>query len=243
MKKLNHLLTGLLLAAAAAWVPGVSAQSRVEQALPSGPLCATRAPDMAQWQVIYKAQPLPKPAASGAAVTPAPAKPPEPDGSDFQKTIIKNRTLYHVQWTTGSRFAVDKWCLQDVQVTTLPNAQLPVISTPNERDDYYMDFSKSDFHGFEWISGKNFIGVQSIGGVECMIFKDILKGQEGETHEAQAVVDYKTRLPVSLQVGEGLTTYQFSAAPSSQLNPPAKIAGLADQWRKRLKQARLSPPP
>lgn len=243
MKTLNHLLTGLVLAAAAAWVPGVAAQSRVEQALPSGPLCATRAPDVAQWQVIYKAQPLPKPAASGATAAPAPAKPTEPDGADFQKTITKNRTLFHVQWTTGSRFAVEKWCLQDVQVTTLPNAQLPVISTPSERDDYYMDFSKSDFHGFEWISGKNFIGVQSIGGVECLVFKDTLKSPEGETLEALAVVDYKTRLPVSLQVGEGLTTYQFSAAPSSQLNPPAKIASLADQWRKRLKQARLSSPP
>jgi hypothetical protein len=243
MKTLHHLLTGLVLAAAAAWVPGAAAQSRVEQALPSGPLCATRAPDVAQWQVSYKAQPLPKPAANGAAAAPATAKAPEPDGADYQKIIVKNRTLYHVQWTTGSRFAVDKWCLQDVQVTTLPNAQLPVISTPAERDDYYMDFSKSDFHGFEWISGKNFTGVQSIGGVECMVFKDTLKGQEGETHEAQAVVDYKTRLPVSLQVGEGLTTYQFSPAPSSQLNPPAKIASLADQWRKRLKQARLSSPP
>ncbi|HSJ02537.1 MAG TPA: hypothetical protein VK956_08795 [Verrucomicrobium sp.] len=203
--------------------------------MPAGPLCQTRAPDLAQWIVTFKA--------TGAEVL-QPNAPMETNRTDFQKTITKSGSTYHVKILTGTQSVVEKWCVGELQITSMPNAQRPVLATADSPDPYFINLTKGDFEGLGWISAKNFTGVKSMTGVDCLVFKDVLPGESpGVTVPVQAVVDLKTRLPVSLQVGDSLTTYQFNPAPTSELKPPAHVLASAEQWTVRRKQARMVPPP
>jgi hypothetical protein len=199
--------------------------------LPPGPLL-NRAPEMASWTITFRA--VANPTGGGTKTEGRPIA----DPTDFRALIAKTGSIYHIQITMGSGMKVEKWCLNNAQVTAMPNAAYPVLSTTGSKDAYYMDFSKVDFPGFEWIGPQNFAGIKNVAGMDCLIFRDRLT----EPAEMQAVIELKTRLPLYLQVGEALTAFQYSPPPAAILAPPANVLRLAEQWRQRMRQVTLVPP-
>lgn len=223
-----------------AWLPGVSAQESsstqtVRAELPPGPLLK-RAPEAAQWVIIHKAEGGRKDDKGNVQAAP-------PDAKDFRAVVRKSKNVYQVEITTGGKADVEKWCLGDLQITKMPNAQLPVVSNGGEQDGYYMDFSATDFPGLEWIAAKNFVEVRNVGGVDCLIFRDRVTVSPELALDAEAAINLETRLPVSLQMGEALTTFRQETPAFATLTPPADIAAIAKQWRDKLRRASLLPPP
>lgn len=213
-----------------------SSSAQVPQVeLPAGPLLK-RASDVAQWVITHKAE-------GGLKDEKGNLKPASADARDFRAGVKKSKNIYQVEIGTGEKDRVDKWCLGDLQITKMPNAQFPVISTAEEPDPFHMNFSRTDFPGFEWISPKNFVEVREVGGVACMIFRDRLTVSPELSLEAEAAINLETRLPVSLQLGEGLTTFRHETPSFATLTPPADVTALAKQWHERLRRASLLPPP
>jgi len=238
MKKAASILA-LLCCAVMVKAQQPAAQATPKPELPPGPLL-NHAPDMAQWTITFR----------GAATVPddksaKPGEKPAFDTSDYRINIIKTKPVYHVLMATGNGEKMDKWCIGEVQVTKEPNAAYPILSTSSNKDAYYMDFSRQDFTGFGWISAGNYQGIKKVAGVDCMIFKDKIKSPTpgaSDLVDAQAVIDVKSRLPLYLQVGEGLSSYQYGNTPSAVQTPPEDVTALIQQWRKRIQQASMLPP-
>ena len=114
------IFTVTLLSAAALSMAQQPVENTITSSgLPPGPLL-NHAPDFSQWTVNYKLSVLKQ----------------TTDESDFQMVVTKTKSIYHVQTVDGAGFRTDKWVLDTVQVTTLPNAQYPVISTAGNKDSY-----------------------------------------------------------------------------------------------------------
>ncbi|MGC3989670.1 MAG: hypothetical protein QM796_08340 [Chthoniobacteraceae bacterium] len=238
MKK-YAIITALLFGAGLLKAQQPAAQATPKPELPPGPLL-NHAPDMAQWTISFR----------GAATVPddksaKPGEKPAFDTSDYRVAVVKTKPIYHILMAMGNGEKMDKWCVGEVQVTKQPNAAYPILSTPSNKDAYYMDFSKQDFTGFGWISASNYQGIKKVAGVDCMIFRDKIKSPVGgaaDMVDAQAVIDVKSRLPLYLQVGEGLSTYQYGNTPTALQTPPTEVTALIQQWRKRIQQASMLPP-
>ena len=240
MKKL--LLTTFIIGACMhLWAQEASPKG-TPPVLPPGPLL-NRAPEFAQWTVTFKFS-SEKPKAGEKAVV---------DQRDTQTVVTKTKTRYHLSTVNGAGARSEIWSLGDVQIAIVPNAQYPVLSTPGSGVSY-VNFSKQDFFGFGWNSAKNFVGIQTVLGNDCLVFKDKIKmptgpefpdlnGQPSEMVDAVAVIIEKSRLPVALQLGETVTTYQYGSPPTAMLVPPADVQQLADKWQNRVRQAALMPPP
>ena len=209
--------------------------------LPPGPLLE-RAPDFSQWTIVFKA----------SVDKPKPGEKPVADNANTQTLVTKTKQIYFIQSVLGVGTRTQTWSLGDVQVTIVPHARYPILSTRGNGGDY-LDFSKQDFFGFAWISAKAFVGTQKVSGSDCLVFKDRVKmpsgsslpdgsGQSAAIVDATAAIDLKTRLPVSLQTGDAITTYQFGPAPTVMLVPPASVQALVDGWRKHQQRAALIPP-
>ena len=209
--------------------------------LPPGPLL-NRAPEFAQWSVISRT--VPDLAAASPSATPAPksSRPPV----DQTLTVTKTRTIRSEQTTGIGGAQIQKWCVPDMQVVVRGSGN-PVVALPGASgDSAYTDYSRTDFGGFEWISKRNFEGIQKVMNQDCLVFRDKMKlegenARSGPPPSAVAAINADSRLPVALQLGEETRTYQFGPAPTEMLTLPPKIDALINQWRKTLHQASLPP--
>jgi hypothetical protein len=217
--------------------------------LPPGPLL-NRAPQMAQWVISFKSAPAAPAASASPAAGTAVAGPPKADPRDYQVYVTKTGSTYHVQMVGGYFQRVDKWCLDGFQISVVPNAQLPLVSYGGQKDDLFMNFARTDFPSFEWVSAKNFMGVQKVSGFDCMIFRDHLREPQifggRPSHikaDVQAVIDLRSRLPLYLQVGDSLASYQYGSAPTVMLTPPPNIMETLAAWQARMAAAAPAPSP
>jgi hypothetical protein len=261
MKKLS------LLCLAGGWASVLCAQSAAPAApaaptprpvLPSGPLLE-RAPEFSQWTITSKtsgaapvadgqtnaaataATPAPAPAAGGS---PGQKAPPSP--TDLTITVIKTKNIRFEQTEGTGAGKLQKWCFPDMQLTVRGRGA-PIVSLNNTATHSadYTDYSKSDFSGFGWIAAKNFTGIVKTMGQDCLVFKDKVKLDAEAPGEAArpavACIAVESRLPVALQVGDEVRTYQFGAAPTDMLVPPPDIGKVLEKWRKSIRQAALPP--
>ena len=219
---------------------------------PPGPLL-DKAPEMAQWTVTSKTsiarpiadpegkgQPTPSPSASASGGQKATASP-----TDQTTTVVKTKSLRFEQTMLSGGAKIQKWFVPDMQIT-LRGASAPVVTLSGvTRNNYYVDYSKSDFLGFEWISPQNFTGITKVSGQDCLVFKDKVKvDPESSTAPraaAVACIALDSRLPVALQLDQEVRTYQFGAPPTDMLELPQDVALVVEKWRKTLRQAALPP--
>jgi hypothetical protein len=215
---------------------------------PSGPLMAKAAPDFAQWTATTKFE-----VSSEAVGATAPAAAGDPSAKKSVVQVVKTGNIRHVTLVRENGTKSENWCEGDMQVITCPEWPLPVLSSGKRKEDAArVDFSHGDFTGLDWISAKNFVGIRKFGGGDCLMFKDSVprdaafslgrsvevnddNGHEVSTAKpplapAVAYIDLKTRLPVSLQWGNELTTYTFDNPPTAKLSLPPPLQAVIDDW-------------
>jgi hypothetical protein len=209
--------------------------------LAPGPLL-NRAPGLSQWLV---------------SITTGSDNIPEiPDAQtkyDERTLVTKSDPIrYEITLKTGGE-KFEKWYVGSMVATVVPGVPTPSVSPIDQGlgRNGAMDFSATDFPGFEWLSRKTYIGVQNVEGVDCIVFHTnkedgykvaddtppIVTGtatappQSGST----AYIAEEGRLPVLLIVGPTVTFYQFRATPSALALPPA-VADAFAQQEARLRQ-------
>jgi hypothetical protein len=215
--------------------------------LPPGELIS-QAPDPGQWVV------------SSASVGPAPAsdasQPNQPPPKLSVLTFTKANKLYRIDSTDSSGRTMVRWKDHQLQATYLGTSPIPLVSyTPSFGSDgrviYYMDFSKSDFPEFSWISARNYLGQTKLATGMAMVFKAkisakgvamaVLSMSHVSPADAVAVVDVATHHPVMLQVEDELLQYQFNQG-SADVTLPPEVKQQFDGLRRAMKQAANAPP-
>ena len=231
-----------------------SVQPTPRPVLPPGPLL-NKAADFAQWTVTSKSSTAPA-AAAQASASPAtaavavpgasPGQKQKPSPSDQTTSVTKTKTIRFEETITAGGIKIQKWCVPDMQVS-IHGSGAPVVSLPSKSgDNYYTDYSKSDFGGFEWISSRNFTGIEKIMGQDCLVFRDKMKFAAGDAPAGPpppvvACIDADSRLPVALQLGDEIRTFQFGPTPAAMLTLPPPVQTVVDGWRKTMRQAALPP--
>jgi len=204
--------------------------------LPPGPLIQLRAADQSQWTVKIT-QNSPGTKASSETSTPDDTATKAKSYFGSQLTISKSEKIIRRQTVDEKGQPWDTWCFPDVQITIRPDGQHVIVQTgPADSkviNPFFVNYSHSDFPGFQWISLKSYAGIQSFQGSPCIVFKDhaaIYLG--GDATDVTAYIDLKTRYPVSL-VGETQTTsYQFQPALSEPLSIPPIVQQVQDSRQK-----------
>jgi len=140
--------------------------------LPSGPLLKS-APAKAQWLVEYKY----------ADENPKSKKPPQPNPGLARsriKQITTTRTLplAYEEIIDQAGKKTEKWYANDEQYTR--NAGSSKFFYAGDKDvgnPFYEYRSPTGFQGFEWISKKNYAGIQKVLDRDCLVFRDMQFGQ------------------------------------------------------------------
>ncbi|MBE7158690.1 MAG: hypothetical protein INR62_09705 [Rhodospirillales bacterium] len=117
-----------------------------------------------------------------------------------------------------------------------------------------------DLPEFTWINRQNFTGVQTIDGRKCLVFVAKIDPMQVENPRlfattsgsgdpdakvpVTALIDFETRLPVSIAYRNLTMTYQILAAPAGGLAVPPEFVAAAQELDRRIKirNAPLSPP-
>jgi hypothetical protein len=115
------------------------------------------------------------------------------------------------------------------------------------------DYVTADFAGFDWISEKNFVGIQTISGLKCLVFKDkVLPISANEKNiltmeafqnqrkadfssrmvDAEADIDVDHLLPVSLKLGNITRLFTFDPNPPPPLDLPADAQAALTKYLK-----------
>jgi len=219
-----------LLVLALSWVPSLlmaqqpAAPPAEIPPLPPGPLIQVRAPEMAQW-IVTPAQPAQAAAIPAAKPEENAAKPLLIATTKTGKTMLRQR-----QEPTGQ--ILSTWCVDGQQITLWPDGKHWIVQiakvNPNLPDANYVDYSKSDFPEFAWISKGNYAGIQKFKGVDCIVFKAQIRVESDDPAPTSfaAYIDVNTRFPLLLQDGDGIHLYEYKAAPKEPLTLPPQVQSL-----------------
>ena len=246
MKKLT-LSTLILLAGCTAWAQQ-SVPSSTIPPLPKGTLLK-HAPEFSQWIVTSS---TPTAAASKGTL----ASVSDAAGSKVLKRVqvIKTGSTRYILDVESNGTRMETWCAGTKQVYLRPEWKHPMLADESDiKDPMSVDISKTDFPGCEWVSAKNYKGIQKLSGRDCIFFSDtvvitqeIVPGNSSKTssyqYQASAYVDLETRLPVMLVTPTEVAVYQFGTAPNSPLTLPAPVKEVIDEQEKAVKQATSMPP-
>ncbi len=198
---------------------------------------------MAQWLVSLVA--TDSTTSSSTAEAPKVAKGVWASQMMFTKTKDIIRQEYYDQkqnvWTT--------WCVPGFQITVWPDGRHYILQTEQKINPsgpppiLYTDFSKTDFQGFEWISIKNYAGIQNIQGRKCIVFKDdvLVDPEYHITALGLAYIDFDSRLPVELILGSTEHTYEYKKPPAAMLTPPPLVQSLLSNRVKEMELATFHP--
>jgi len=246
--KMHSLIFGLLgiLGASLPLMAQTPGSQPVPQPLLSGPLL-NRAPESALWTVIISRTSSRKPEARREKGAPAELQ---------QLTVAKSKTTYREERLLSDGTKSEVWRVGAMQISALPGSGELTIFEPSPSSialldpEAYTDYSKTDFPGFEWISKKNYRGVQELAGRPCLVFEEAASDPSGEAPEGApqilrtsmaAWIDLETRLPVILQKGAKTNAYRFGTPPQGMLTLPPRIQSLLDRRAKALEMATRRP--
>lgn len=243
MKK--RILLPILLACQLCQLHAQTSSSQSRPALPPGPLLQQRAPEFSRWTIFSK--PTAKNAEEQNKSSGNAAKNPSPNG-DPKFSVIKTGNITRVIYFDDAKQPWNIWCFDSSVIAVWPDGKnVGIAARPSRPDAYnplFMDFSKSDFQGFEWISEKNFVGIRDVLGRKCLVFRDTIKrtapGMQSDDPDPAsasfengvvASVDLETRLPVTLVNENGLFVYQFYDAPTAMQTLPGNVQAVVDQQK------------
>jgi len=157
--------------------------------------------------------------------------------------VIKTGKVAHAVRARGNQVISDIWVIDGAAVNIDPISKVSQVSSGDSVADA--------FPALEWISEKTFVGMQKMGGKDCIMFKDkvtALMSLTGEPYgegvdpvSAVAYIDLETRFPVSMQRGPDLYTYMTGPAPQAPLTPPAEITQAIGSYQRRLQRAKPGP--
>jgi hypothetical protein len=249
MKIITLIFSGLLLGAAL--VHGQEAAKDLNslpilpQPLPAGDLIS-QAPDPAHWTIISSV--------TSAASAAAQSNPTAPKTTVIN--VTKSGKLYLVESVGPDGKKMVRWKDHQYQATYISGVAHPLVAyAPTFLMDgsvlYYMDFSKSDFPEFSWISASNYVGMTKVGAGMGLVFKAsvptkgtqmaLLSTHHSSPSNAIAVVDLQSRRPLMLQVEDEVLLYQFTDSGTDVTLPP-EVQQAFDSWRKQIRQASRPPP-
>jgi hypothetical protein len=213
------------------------------QPLPSGDLIS-QAPDSSHWSINSTIITTAPTDASGAA-KPDPTAP-----KPAVLNITKSGKIYLVESVSPDGKKMTRWKNEQFQATYPPEVSSPSIAF-NSNAPNYVDFSKSDFPEFTWISAKNYVGMTKLGAAMGLVFKGsvpirgarmaLLSMQHPNPSDAIAVVDLNTHMPLMLQVGDEILVYQFTSGGTDVTLPP-DVHKAFDLLRTRIQNASAVPP-
>lgn len=251
MKSVSYLLLSLLLPMAA--VSAQTPETTERPVLPPGPLFNDRAPEFSRWVVSISAPKANTQAAGRNEDDTGENAGDERDQNESAKySVTKTKNIYHVRIVDAQRQVWDVW--SDGKITAREpgkSANAAFVAPPASKDSsnpLWVDFTRTDFDGFGWISADNFRGLRKFQGKDCLIFSDKVMlqapsdGKDGDDafdglfEETTACIDLTTRLPVAL-IRNGVTTkYSFRSAPTGMQTLPRSIKAMVEK-RNQLRQS------
>jgi len=246
-----RLICTILGAAILLHAGGLDAQTAAQATPPPlapGPLL-NFAPASSQWLVSITS------GSNGPAIPNAQTK------YDERVLVTKSGDIRYEITEKGDGEKLQKWCQGAMQATVVPGVSDPMFATSGASprgNAGYTDYTKTDFPGFEWIRRKNYIGVQSMEGVPCIVFNEHSQDQPPSTATAAAspspaagpgaatattlptgntaYISAEGRLPVLLVTDNTVTFYQFRTPPATILTLPPAVAELFAEQEARLHQ-------
>jgi len=231
---MRHLFAIMLAIFAMAAVACAQSPEGGIEALPPGPLIQLRAPEFARW-----------------VITCNPKKAGESTKYQFSKRIVvtKTKDIRHEEITDESGHITEKWCCCNSIFWTDPleKKRIALGNSIEAAGDLYVNYSKTDFPGTEWISASNYSEIKSFVGQDCIVFKERRTGDQESSSvlpnadSAVVYVDLKTRLPVYLQRGGEIRIYQFEAPPQVMLALPLDIQQMLERDKKHKEEMAQMP--
>jgi len=246
-------MKNVLTAALVLWVlpmHSISAQTAnpsasAKEALPSGPLIVSKMPDFAKWTIDFSYSNAPKAGDPSvldrykqeALKDPELAKAMQDPQFAFtirnirqvHVVVTKTKDVVHEERQFEQGYQGDMWSNSEIQVEKRPNLDRLVAVINIDNNDAFPDF--------DWIAKRNFSGLESHGGLQCMAFKEDRYNDEhqfiGTIH---AWVDVATRYPEGYEFGPEKRSYTFQDPPTGmQVIPPNYLdaaKAMADQIKK-----------
>jgi hypothetical protein len=212
--------------------------------LPPGTLIETRAPDYAEWEITQQAASISD--SSSDSNTP-PAGHAAAAAESSRDTITKTHNVIRIVRLDTAKRPWIIWCHGGQEYMIWPDGKSCAQTTPGPKNlapnPFYIDFSNSDFSGFEWISKQNYLGIKSYQGTKCIVFQAVA-GRENDsdgggastTSKEIAYIDLKSRLPIALQSGGEEYLYAWHAPPQAMLSFPSMVQALIDAGVKAQRQ-------
>jgi hypothetical protein len=174
------------------------------------------------------------PAAPGAAAPPS-----------TQDTITKTRDIVRIVRLDANKKPWTIWCHGPQEIMIWPDGKSCAQLTPAlkhfDPNPFMIDFSTSDFSGFDWIALKYYTGLKSYGGRNCIVYQTQISSQDDSgdppTSLTQiAYVDFTSRLPVGLQSGNDVYLYKWNTSPQDMLSYPPMVQAVINAGLKAQRQ-------
>ncbi len=242
--------------------PSFSVPLITPSSLPPGSPMEMRAPSFAHWKVAYTYKDK-----RDEQIDPATLKDPDvvkmlqadpnfilqlnPPRVRFQDCVKTGNTI-HEQEIYARGFTRDRWIVNLAQIEKPLGSEIP-IAIMSSLSNEFLDLSKTDFPGLEWVSRSAFKGEISIGDRKYFVFEnDSPTGQLPSLTSTSASplkaafleVDEETRLPVMLKLGDATRVYQFETPPGEMLTLPDSYQKALDAANSRTRNLiRGLPPP
>jgi hypothetical protein len=215
--------------------------------LPPGPLIQQKAPDFTEWTITQR--PLPNSKTPGDSVGAPPSAVPgsgapnqDPNRIITRRIFTRTGKILNLQYTDEFNKTWNVWMQESQRVLAWPDGKSVTFVVPPQPHEpasvFYIDLSKGDFEGFAWISAENYKGLSMVNGKNCLLFSGSTGNEAGFPIEVSAVIDLKTRLPVSLDDEQGEFTYEFKTVADTLTLPENVQKFILSQQRKedRLKK-------
>jgi len=169
-------------------------------------------------------------------------------------TVVKTWPVVHQVSTNGDGQTWDQWYENGTMLTHTPNSSALVSMSGGGNSFYSQNYANADFSGFDWFSKKNFRGETQYQGRECYYWSNLFRptrtggmdlldpnaippaSSSGGVFFARAYLDAKTLLPVMLQKGPEIRTYQFGPPPTVPQELPPNFAKQLEQQAELKKQ-------
>jgi hypothetical protein len=198
--------------------------------LPPGPLIEKRAPDFSKWIIKTVSQSAQQ---SGGASSPEDKQ--KAAETTIKTVVTKTLPVIHVQTVDDQNRVWSVWVKDSMQAVEFPDRKSVAFVKASEANGFKnpleVNFSQSDFDGFDWLSKSNFVGVKDVMGRKCLVFTTTkMLPVVNYVVTVTASVDFDSRLPVSLVTNNNAAIYQFLQPPAEmQTLPPAVEAMVAHQ--------------
>ena len=114
-----------------------------------------------------------------------------------------------------------------LQILNVSGSPAPIPAPTDLVDSKLVDFSRVDFPDMAWISPKTYVGVQKIGELPCLVFKNA-----DPAGEMTAWVDLESRFPVLWRQGNQTRAFRLLSAPPQPLDFPPQLDKLFKAMKK-----------